>query len=53
VDGHNRLGDDSSSVSQVTNQLQVATEEASRLRDSNAKMSQDLEGKSDDPSVLV
>jgi hypothetical protein len=31
----------------------VATEEASRLRDSNAKLSQDLEGKSDDPPVLV
>jgi chromosome segregation ATPase len=39
--------------SQVTNQLQVATEDASRLRDSNAKLSQDLEGKSDDPLVLV
>jgi hypothetical protein len=35
------------------NQLQVATEEASRLQDSNAKLSQDLEGKSDDPPVLV
>jgi hypothetical protein len=31
----------------------VATEEASRLQDSNAKLSQDLEGKSDDPPVLV
>jgi hypothetical protein len=40
-------------LSQVTNQLQVATEEASRLRDSNAKLSQDLEGKPDDPPVLV
>jgi uncharacterized protein YoxC len=39
--------------SQVTNQLQVATEEVSRLQDSNAKLSQDLEGKSDDPLVLV
>jgi chromosome segregation ATPase len=39
--------------SQVTNQLQVATEEASRLQDSNAKLSQDLEGKSNDPPVLV
>jgi hypothetical protein len=39
--------------SQVTSQLQVATEEASRLRDSNAKLSQDLEGKPDDPPVLV
>jgi chromosome segregation ATPase len=32
--------------SQVTNQLQVATEEAAELRDSNAKLSQDLYGKS-------
>jgi seryl-tRNA synthetase len=39
--------------SQITNLLQVVTEEASRLRDSNAKLSQDLEGKSDDPPVLV
>jgi hypothetical protein len=38
--------------SQVMNQLQVATEEASRLRDSNAKLSQDLEGESNDPPVL-
>jgi uncharacterized protein YoxC len=39
--------------SQVTNQLQVVTEEVSRLRDSNAKLSQDLDGKPDDPPVLV
>jgi chromosome segregation ATPase len=39
--------------SQVTNQLQVVTEEASRLRDSNAKLTQDLEGKPDDPPALV
>jgi uncharacterized protein YoxC len=39
--------------SQATNQLQVATEEASRLRDSNAKLSQDLEGKWNDPPILV
>jgi hypothetical protein len=31
--------------SQVTNQLQAATKEAARLRDANAKMSQDLDGK--------
>jgi hypothetical protein len=31
----------------------VATEEASRLQDSNAKLSQDLEGTPDDPPVLV
>jgi hypothetical protein len=39
--------------SQATNQLQVVTEEASQLQNSNAKSSQDLEGKSDDPLVLV
>jgi hypothetical protein len=39
--------------SQVMNQLQVATEEVSRLRDSNAMLSRDLEGKPDDPPVLV
>jgi uncharacterized protein YoxC len=39
--------------SQVTNQLQVVTEEASRLRDSNAKLSHDLDGKPDDPLILV
>jgi hypothetical protein len=38
--------------SQVTNQLQVVTEEVSRLRDSNPKLSQDLDGKPDDPPVL-
>jgi DNA-binding ferritin-like protein len=32
--------------SQVTNQLQVVTEEAVQLRDNNAKLSQDLEGES-------
>jgi chromosome segregation ATPase len=32
--------------SQVTNQLQVVTEEATQVRDSNAKLSQDLEGES-------
>jgi hypothetical protein len=35
------------------NQLQVVTEEVSRLQSSNAKLSQDLEGKSDDPPVLA
>jgi hypothetical protein len=30
--------------SQVTNQLQVVTEEAAQLRDNNSKLSQDLEG---------
>jgi chromosome segregation ATPase len=38
--------------SQATNQLQVVTEEASRLQNSNAKLSQDLEGKLDDPRFL-
>jgi chromosome segregation ATPase len=32
--------------SQVTNQLQVTSEEATRLRESNAKLSEDLEGES-------
>jgi DNA repair exonuclease SbcCD ATPase subunit len=39
--------------SQATNQLQVATEEASRLPSSNAKLSQNLEGKSVGPPALV
>jgi DNA repair exonuclease SbcCD ATPase subunit len=39
--------------SQATNQLQVVTEEASRLQISNANLSQDLEGKSDDPLALA
>jgi hypothetical protein len=47
------LATSSRQFSQVMNQLQVVAEEASRLRDSNAKLSQDLEGKLDDPSVLV
>jgi hypothetical protein len=47
------LATTSCQFSQVTNLLQVVTEEASRLRDSNAKLSQDLDGKPDDPSVLV
>jgi chromosome segregation ATPase len=38
--------------SQATNQLQVVTEEASRLQNSNAKLSRDLKGKSDDPRFL-
>jgi chromosome segregation ATPase len=36
--------------SQVTNQLQVATEEVARLRDANTKLSQDLDGKLSGPS---
>jgi hypothetical protein len=32
--------------SQVTNQLQVVSEEAAQLRDNNAKLSQDLDGES-------
>jgi hypothetical protein len=32
--------------SQVTNQLQVVSEEATRLRESNAKLSEDLKGES-------
>jgi hypothetical protein len=47
------LATTSRQFSQVTNQLQVATEEASRLRDSNAKLLQDLKGKSNDSLVLV
>jgi hypothetical protein len=39
--------------SQATNQLQLVTEEALWLQNSNAKLSQDLEGMSDDPLVLV
>jgi hypothetical protein len=38
--------------SQITNQLQVVTEEASWLQSSNAKLSRDLEGKSASSSVL-
>jgi hypothetical protein len=39
--------------SQATNQLQVVTEEVSRLQRSNAKLSQDLEGMSNNPPALV
>jgi hypothetical protein len=39
--------------SQATKQLQVVTEEASRLQSSNTKLSQDLEGESDDHPVLA
>jgi hypothetical protein len=35
------------------NQLQVVTEEAAQLRDSNAKLSQDLDGKSDGPFLSL
>jgi hypothetical protein len=37
--------------SQVTNQLQVVTEEATWLRQSNAKLSEDLEGESNRRSL--
>jgi septal ring factor EnvC (AmiA/AmiB activator) len=46
------LATTSRQLSQVTNQLQVATEEVSRLQDSNAKLSQDLDGMLGDPSAL-
>jgi hypothetical protein len=39
--------------SQITNQLQVATEEAMRLRDTNAKLLQDLDGKLDGPLLSL
>jgi hypothetical protein len=38
---------------QVTNQLHVVTEEAARLRDTNAKLLQDLDGKSDGPLLSL
>jgi DNA repair exonuclease SbcCD ATPase subunit len=47
------LATTSCQFSQTTNQLQVVTEQAARLQSSNAKLSQDLEGKSDDSSVLA
>jgi chromosome segregation ATPase len=46
------LATTSRQFSQVTNQLQVATEEVSRLQNSNFKLSQDLDGKLDDPPAL-
>jgi hypothetical protein len=39
--------------SQVTNQLQLVTEEATQLRDNNAKLSQDLEGESRGPFLSL
>jgi hypothetical protein len=39
--------------SQVTNQLQVVIEEVTQLRDTNAKLSQDLDGKSDGPLLSL
>jgi hypothetical protein len=39
--------------SQITNQLQVATEEAAQLHDNNAKLSQDLDGKSHGPFLSL
>jgi hypothetical protein len=47
------LATTSRQFSQTTNQLHVVTEEASWLQSSNAKLSQDLEGKSDGSSVLA
>jgi chromosome segregation ATPase len=47
------LATTSHQFSQVTNQLQVATEEAARLRDANAKLSQDLDGKLDGPLISL
>jgi hypothetical protein len=47
------LATTSRQFSQVTNQLEVVTKEASRFRDSNAKLSQDLDDKPYDPPVLV
>jgi DNA repair exonuclease SbcCD ATPase subunit len=46
------LATTSCQFSQVTNQLQVATEEVPRLQDSNAKLLQDLDGTQDDPPAL-
>jgi hypothetical protein len=46
------LATTSRQFSQVMNQLQVATEEVSRRQDSNAKLSQDLDGKLDGPPAL-
>jgi hypothetical protein len=39
--------------SQITNQLQVATKEAVRLRDANTKLSRDLDGKLDGPLLSL
>jgi chromosome segregation ATPase len=47
------LATTSRQFSQVTNQLQVVTEETTQLRDSNAKLSQDLDGESDDPLLFL
>jgi chromosome segregation ATPase len=47
------LAPTSRQFSQVTNQLQVATEEAARLRDANTKLSQDLDGKLDGPLLSL
>jgi uncharacterized protein YoxC len=46
------LATTSRQFSQVTYQLQVTTEEVLRLRDSNAKLLQDLDGKMEDPQPL-
>jgi chromosome segregation ATPase len=47
------LATTSCQFSQVTNQLQVATEEAARLRDANVKLSQDLDGKLGGPLLSL
>jgi hypothetical protein len=49
--GHRRSGpcDDQPSVSEVANQLQVVSEEATQLHESNTKLSEDLEGESARP----
>jgi DNA repair exonuclease SbcCD ATPase subunit len=47
------LATTSHQFSRATNQLQVVTEEASQLQSSNAKLLQDLEGKSDGPLALA
>jgi septal ring factor EnvC (AmiA/AmiB activator) len=47
------LATTSRQFSQVTNQLQVVTEEVAQLRDTNAKLSQDLDGKSDGPLLSL
>jgi hypothetical protein len=47
------LATTSRQFSQVTNQLQVATEEATRLRDANTKLSQDFDGKLGGPLLSL
>jgi hypothetical protein len=47
------LATTSRQFSQATNQLQVATEEAARLRDTNVQLSQDLDGKLGGPLLSL